>query len=61
VSNPKALTRIYFVSGAKLDVIETSAFICPATAPPWTATVTEPNGTKSWINLRAVERLEVLP
>lgn len=60
MANPKALSRLYFGSGKTLDVIEPLLTVCPGTQPPGTVLVTEPNGTKNWVNLRHVERLEVL-
>ncbi len=60
MANPKPASRLYFASGKTLDVVETLAIICPGTQPPWTVRVTEPAGGKHWVNLRYVERVEVL-
>ncbi len=60
MANPKPASRLYFVSGKTLDVVEVLIKVCPGTQPPWTATVTEPSGAKHWVNLQHVERIEVL-
>lgn len=66
MANPKPNATLYFLSGKTLDVVETCtqiAALCgwnTPPVPPAAVQVTKPDatGTRVWVNVRALERME---